>query len=120
MALWKARSLTPEQKVQIIEEESEEAKSLQTEESGTFLGVEDATMSEVYSAVLPVPVISLCLSFSFAHAPFFCVLHTDLLGHMYLHPSMDIFIVFYGGFYAFILGICLYLTMETVLLIILD
>lgn len=62
MALWKARSLTPEQKVQIIEEESEEAKSLQTEESGTFLGVEDATMSEVYSAVLPVPVISLCLS----------------------------------------------------------
>ncbi|KAJ0081669.1 hypothetical protein Patl1_09653 [Pistacia atlantica] len=55
MALWKARSLTFEQKVQIIEEESEEAKSLQTEESGTFLGVEDVTMSEVYSAVLPFP-----------------------------------------------------------------
>ncbi|PIA26434.1 hypothetical protein AQUCO_09300023v1 [Aquilegia coerulea] len=54
MALWKARSLTPEQKVQIVEEESEE-KNLQTEESGTFIGLEDAPMSEVYSSLLPIP-----------------------------------------------------------------
>lgn len=56
MALWKARSLSPEQKVQIVEES--EAKSLQSEEGGTFLGLEDVTMSEVYSSVLPVPVSS--------------------------------------------------------------
>lgn len=63
MALWKARSLSPEQKVQIVEES--EAKSLQSEEGGTFLGLEDVTMSEVYSSVLPVPVSSpLCLPLS--------------------------------------------------------
>ncbi|KAF9607807.1 hypothetical protein IFM89_001528 [Coptis chinensis] len=55
LALWKARSLTPEQKVQIVEEESEE-KNVQTEESGAFLGLEDATMSEVYSSHLSIPV----------------------------------------------------------------
>ncbi|KAF8409771.1 hypothetical protein HHK36_005850 [Tetracentron sinense] len=54
MALWKARSLSPEQKVQIVEEESE-TKSLQPEESGSFLGLEDVSMSEVYSSVLPIP-----------------------------------------------------------------
>ena len=61
MALWKARSLSPEQKVQIVEEESE-AKNLQTEESGSFLGLEDVSMSEVYSAPFPVPVSPLSLS----------------------------------------------------------
>lgn len=54
MALWKARALSPEQKVQIVEEESE-AKSLQSDESGSFLGLEDVSMSEVYSCALPVP-----------------------------------------------------------------
>ncbi|XWS18076.1 hypothetical protein CRYUN_Cryun32bG0010800 [Craigia yunnanensis] len=63
MALWKARSLSPEQKVQIVEEESE-AKTLQTEESGSFLGLEDVSMSEVYSAALPVPTSSLMELFS--------------------------------------------------------
>ncbi|XP_058112788.1 C2 and GRAM domain-containing protein At1g03370 [Magnolia sinica] len=58
MALWKARALSPEQKVQIVEEESD-AKFLQTEESGSFLGIEDASMSEVYSSVLPIPANSL-------------------------------------------------------------
>uniref|UniRef100_A0A2P2NFY5 Uncharacterized protein MANES_09G084400 n=1 Tax=Rhizophora mucronata TaxID=61149 RepID=A0A2P2NFY5_RHIMU len=53
-ALWKARSLSPEQKVQLIEEESE-TKILQTEESGSFLGLEDVSMSEVYSSALSVP-----------------------------------------------------------------
>ncbi|XP_057961969.1 C2 and GRAM domain-containing protein At1g03370 [Malania oleifera] len=54
MALWKARSLSPEQKVQIVEEESE-TKTLQNEEGGSFLGVEDVNMFEVHSAFLSVP-----------------------------------------------------------------
>ncbi|XP_052202357.1 C2 and GRAM domain-containing protein At1g03370 isoform X2 [Diospyros lotus] len=67
MALWKARALSPEQKAQIVEEESEaknlqvveeesDAKTLQPEESGSFLGLEDVSMSLVYSSVLSVPV----------------------------------------------------------------
>ncbi|XP_057499238.1 C2 and GRAM domain-containing protein At1g03370-like [Actinidia eriantha] len=67
MALWKARALSPEQKVQIVEEESEaknlqsaeeeyEAKTLQTEEIGSFLGLGDVSMSLVYSSVLSVPM----------------------------------------------------------------
>ncbi|XP_024443487.1 C2 and GRAM domain-containing protein At1g03370 isoform X2 [Populus trichocarpa] len=58
MALWKARSLSLEQKVQIVEEDSE-TKILQTEESGSFLGLEDVSMSEVYAASFSVPVSSL-------------------------------------------------------------
>ncbi|KAI8001230.1 C2 and GRAM domain-containing protein [Camellia lanceoleosa] len=65
-ALWKARALSLEEKVQIVEEESEakslqvveeesEAKTLQTEESGSYLGTEDVSMSLVYSSVLSVP-----------------------------------------------------------------
>ncbi|CAA7045627.1 unnamed protein product [Microthlaspi erraticum] len=54
MALWKAKSLTPEQKVQAVEEESEQ--KLQSEESGLFLGVDDVRFAEVYSLTLPVPV----------------------------------------------------------------
>ncbi|XP_027185451.1 C2 and GRAM domain-containing protein At1g03370 [Coffea eugenioides] len=70
MALWKARALSPEQKVQIVEEESEtknlqvsqetdedsESKSLHAEESGSFLGVEDVSMSLLYSSVLSIPM----------------------------------------------------------------
>ncbi|KAH7838648.1 hypothetical protein Vadar_029485 [Vaccinium darrowii] len=66
MALWKARSLSLEQKVLIAQEESEpknlevveeegEAKILQTEESGSFVGLGDVSMSLVYSSVLSVP-----------------------------------------------------------------
>ncbi|KAL5699948.1 hypothetical protein ACHQM5_025463 [Ranunculus cassubicifolius] len=55
VALWKARALSPEQMVQIVEEQTEE-RALQTEESGAFLGLEDATMSEVYSAHLSLPM----------------------------------------------------------------
>lgn len=66
MALWKARSLSPEQKVQMVEEESE-TKSLSSEESGSFLDLDDVSMSEVHSCTLPVPVIfpSLSLFLSF-------------------------------------------------------
>ncbi|CAH9072078.1 unnamed protein product [Cuscuta epithymum] len=76
-ALWKARALTPEQKVQIVEEseaktlqvteeeslakniqvmeEENEGKSLQSDESGSFFGDEDLSMSTVYSSALSVP-----------------------------------------------------------------
>lgn len=61
MALWKARSLSPEQKVQLVEEESE-TKSLRTEDNGSFLGITEAKMSEVFSSTIPLNVsyISLC------------------------------------------------------------
>ncbi|MCL7043837.1 hypothetical protein MKW94_011482 [Papaver nudicaule] len=55
MALWKSRSLSPEQKVRIAEEESGVKGGLQTEESGTFTGLEDVSMSEVYSSLFLVP-----------------------------------------------------------------
>lgn len=59
MALWKAKSLSPEQKVHIIEES--EAKSIQTDESSS-LGLDDVSMSEVYASALSVPVRSLSSS----------------------------------------------------------
>ncbi|KAI4311851.1 hypothetical protein MLD38_036714 [Melastoma candidum] len=55
MALWKARSLSSEQKVNTVEEESE-CKSLVTEEDGSFLGLEDVSLSELHSSVLGVPM----------------------------------------------------------------
>lgn len=66
LALWKARSLSPEQKVQIVEEASEakSLQSLQTEESGSFLGLDDVSMSEVYSSTLSVPTSFFMEAFS--------------------------------------------------------
>ncbi|KAI7724983.1 hypothetical protein M8C21_009126 [Ambrosia artemisiifolia] len=75
MALWRARSLSPEQKAEIAEKESDDKnqqmledesssiksddesdnRSLLSEESGSFLGLEDVSMSVVYSSVLSVP-----------------------------------------------------------------
>ncbi|KAK4752346.1 hypothetical protein SAY87_021144 [Trapa incisa] len=55
MALWRARALTPEQKAQIVEEESE-GRNLQSEESGSILDLEDVSLSEVYSSIFPVPI----------------------------------------------------------------
>ncbi|XP_020220364.1 C2 and GRAM domain-containing protein At1g03370 isoform X3 [Cajanus cajan] len=63
MALWKARSLSPEQKVEFVEEESD-TKSLISEESGSFLGVDDVSMSEIYSCSLPIPASYLMEIFS--------------------------------------------------------
>ncbi|PKA51802.1 C2 and GRAM domain-containing protein [Apostasia shenzhenica] len=57
-ALWKARSLSLEQKLQIAEDESEE-KNPQSEESGSFLGIEDAKMSEVFSCIVPLQLNSI-------------------------------------------------------------
>lgn len=55
MALWRARSLTPEQKVQLVEEESE-TEDFQNEEGESFLGIEDAKMSAVFSSTKPFDV----------------------------------------------------------------
>lgn len=78
-ALWKAKSLTPVQKVgiaqeedgakdlHIIEEESvgkliqaseedSDTKSHQSEENGSFFGLGDIGMSLFYYSVIPVPV----------------------------------------------------------------
>ncbi|KZV30965.1 hypothetical protein F511_31142 [Dorcoceras hygrometricum] len=78
MVLWKARALTPAQKVEMVEEESNsnseetaveeldaknlqvaeeenEPSRLQTEESGCFIGIEDVKMSLAYSSILSLP-----------------------------------------------------------------
>ncbi|XP_047182304.1 C2 and GRAM domain-containing protein At1g03370 isoform X1 [Vigna umbellata] len=63
MALWKARSLSPEQKVEFVEEQSD-SKSLISEESGSFLGLDDVSMSEIYSCSLSIPASYLMEIFS--------------------------------------------------------
>lgn len=83
MALWKARSLSPEQKVQIVEEESE-VKSLQTEESGSFLGLDDVSMSEVFSSAHSVPVSSFSLDYTYA----FLSLGTNI--YVFFGPAVNV------------------------------
>lgn len=57
MALWRTRTLTPEQKAQIAEEqEDQEEKSIMVEENEIILDAEDAKMSKVYGAELPIDV----------------------------------------------------------------
>ncbi|WOL12096.1 C2 and GRAM domain-containing protein [Canna indica] len=55
MALWKARALSPEQKVQIVEKESG-ARDPQSEDSGSFSDLEDAKMSDVFSSAIDVDI----------------------------------------------------------------
>lgn len=60
MALWKARSLSSESKVQIAEEQSQN-NTLQSEDSGIFVGVDDSKslqMSEVFSSTISANVSS--------------------------------------------------------------
>ncbi|XP_052180951.1 C2 and GRAM domain-containing protein At5g50170 isoform X2 [Diospyros lotus] len=64
MALWKSRTLTPDQKAQIIEEQQgDDGESKLLEDAGSYLLVEDARMSKVYSAELPVKMKSLMKMF---------------------------------------------------------
>ncbi|CAN6479695.1 unnamed protein product [Victoria cruziana] len=58
MALWRARSLTPEQKMEIVEEQSD-AKSVQNEENESLLGSEDVIMKEVYSSLHSIHIDAL-------------------------------------------------------------
>lgn len=69
MALWKARALSPEQKVQIAEEESG-ARTLQGEEIGSFLVLEDANMSEVFSSAVDVDVSCFPVIYTFLFSRF--------------------------------------------------
>lgn len=66
MAIWKMRSLSPEQQGDMIEKESD-TKELQLEEGGTLFTHEDVKMSEIFSSALSVDVsvftfASSCLS----------------------------------------------------------
>jgi hypothetical protein len=63
MALWKARSLSTELKVQLAEEQSQ-TNSLQSEDSDIFVGIEDAEglqMTEVFSSTISTNVSSVNL-----------------------------------------------------------
>ncbi|XP_006656227.1 C2 and GRAM domain-containing protein At1g03370-like [Oryza brachyantha] len=63
MAIWKMRSLGPEQKGDMIEKEPD-VKDLQIDEGGTLFTQEDVKMSEIFSSVLSVDVESLMEMFS--------------------------------------------------------
>ncbi|XP_054790343.1 C2 and GRAM domain-containing protein At1g03370-like [Prosopis cineraria] len=54
MAVWKTRSFSPEQKDQMVEDDSE-GKCLASEENGSFVDLDEVNMSEVYCSNLPVP-----------------------------------------------------------------
>ncbi|PWZ27823.1 C2 and GRAM domain-containing protein, partial [Zea mays] len=61
MALWKARSLSTELKVQLAKEQSQ-INTLQSEDSGVFVGIEDAKslqMTEVFSSTISTNMASL-------------------------------------------------------------
>ncbi|RVX18655.1 C2 and GRAM domain-containing protein [Vitis vinifera] len=60
MALWRTRTLTPEQKAQIADEQQDEdGSSLLLKDPGSVFNVEEAKMSKVYSAELPIDIKSL-------------------------------------------------------------
>lgn len=63
MALWKARSLSTELKVQLAEEQYQ-TSTLQSEDSGIFVGIEDEKglqMTEVFSSTISTNVSSVNL-----------------------------------------------------------
>lgn len=55
MALWRARTLTPDQKAQIAEEQQDGEVSM-LQDAGSVLNDEDAKMSRVCVAELPINV----------------------------------------------------------------
>ncbi|XP_055828101.1 C2 and GRAM domain-containing protein At5g50170 [Solanum dulcamara] len=64
MALWRTRALPPDQKEQIVEEQLEkDEKPALSEDTASYLVVEDVQMCKVYSAELPVNVKSLMRMF---------------------------------------------------------
>ncbi|XP_062169870.1 C2 and GRAM domain-containing protein At5g50170 [Alnus glutinosa] len=64
MALWRTRTLTPAQKAEIAEEQDDQdERSIMLEDAGPILNVEDAKMSKVYSAELPINIKSLMKMF---------------------------------------------------------
>eukprot|EP01018_Ginkgo_biloba_P010181 Gb_29807 [translate_table: standard] len=60
MALWRNRALSLEQRMQIVEEEEPtNLGNRQSEDSGSFLGVEEANMTKIHSGTFPFTVESL-------------------------------------------------------------
>lgn len=57
MALWRTRTLTAEQKAQIAEEqEDQEERSIMVDDNEIVLDAEEAKMSKIYGAELPINV----------------------------------------------------------------
>lgn len=56
MALWRTRTLTPEQKAQIAEEQEDQEENFVMLDNSGIQEVEDAKMSKLYSAEFPVSV----------------------------------------------------------------
>lgn len=58
MALWRTRTLEPDQKARIAEEQlqDDEAKPLLLEETGSYLLIEDVKMTKVHTVELPLNV----------------------------------------------------------------
>lgn len=57
MALWRTRTLTPDQKAQIAEEqEDQDDTSIMLEDAGANPDVEDTELCKVYTAELPINV----------------------------------------------------------------
>lgn len=57
MALWRTRTLEPDQRAEIAEEQLEDdAKTFLIEDTGSHLVVEDAKLTKVYTVELPLNV----------------------------------------------------------------
>lgn len=57
MALWRTRTLEPDQKARIAEEQlNDDGKPLLLEDTGSYLVVEDVKMTKVYTEELPMNV----------------------------------------------------------------
>ncbi|KAF8037069.1 hypothetical protein BT93_B0092 [Corymbia citriodora subsp. variegata] len=59
VALWRTRALTPEQTEQIAKEQHDQENSTLLDDDVTILDTEDADMSKIYSAELPIEMSSL-------------------------------------------------------------
>ncbi|KAM7263253.1 hypothetical protein ACFE04_000936 [Oxalis oulophora] len=95
IALWKSRSLSPEQKVQIVEEESD-VKNIETEENGLFLGDEDVNMTEIISSTPYVPVNS---HSHILYDPVLLISRGAMVPHqsLDLHLLVNFFMEVFGG-----------------------
>jgi len=65
MALWRARTLAPEKKPWITEEQLDQENQLVPHDNGSSFHIEDANMLKIYSASLPVDVSGQLLDLPF-------------------------------------------------------
>ncbi|KAL5718136.1 hypothetical protein ACHQM5_011072 [Ranunculus cassubicifolius] len=60
MALWRTRTLNPDQREELVEyQQEQDGRHVQIDDSGLFVDAEEAALSKVYSAELPVNIKSL-------------------------------------------------------------